>query len=259
MGIRYLKALQCRLLSAENVFFYAAGCITEADARFLCSLMEERKIHHAPKRGNIAPVPHGFLNRPTAVHIKNAPYTSVKLCFDCPVGAQELPALYLLWDMLFGGETALLHRRLSEDTGLIYSFDGAIDVYDNLSLFSLVFEIRHDKLYAGVSEALSAFATLSEQIESRLYSVLPAYTDNAPLLLDSPASMISTFAYENHILGQGFSDIDARKRAFISVTPQRLRELADLTFRAKNLTLALKCNKSKTDEARLCSLFSLLK
>ena len=122
LGIKALKGLQKRLLSPENICFYAAGRITEEDVSFLAKKMEKKCLYHSERLKNEAPVPTAFRNRPKTAHVKNAPFSAVRICFDSPGTAEELPALYLLWDMLFGGETSILHDRLSERTGLTTIF-----------------------------------------------------------------------------------------------------------------------------------------
>ncbi len=258
IGVKRLKSLQQELLSTENLFFYAAGHVSSADIEMLARLLEIEPTSHAQLRRNVAPVPPSFGRREGNVHVKNSPFTSVCMSFDCSATVRSLPALYLAWDMLYSGEMSILHHRLSERSGLIYSFDGYIEAYDNLSLITLTYDVRADKLYQSVEEAILAFASVAELAEKHLPYVLPAYTDNAPLLRDTPSSLTSTFGYEGHILSQGYRSVEERSETFCAVSASDIEQLAASTFRASALTLAVKANKSKLDTERLLRLFELL-
>ncbi|MBQ9115881.1 MAG: insulinase family protein [Clostridia bacterium] len=258
MGVKRLKELQKKLLACENLFVYAAGGIDKNALTELVELLEKRGIYHAEPLSACAPVPAAFGKRPRTVHIKNSEYTYVRLCFDCHAGARELPELFLLGDILFGGNSSVIHDALSERTGLIYSFYSYVDVYENISEYSLSFEVRSDRLYRSVEEALKTFATVGDHVEEYISYALPEYVDNAVILRDSPSDITSKFAYETHVIGQSYKSIDERKNAFLAVTPEKLRALAQSTFRPENLTLAISASKKKTDIARLCSMIDLL-
>lgn len=259
LGVKKIKVLQKQLLSVGNVFFYVAGNVSEKSILELSELVSNNEIGSSEKNLYLAPLPKDFCARKRDIHIKNANYTAVKMCFDSPLTASSLPTLYLLWDILFGGETSVLHDRLSEKTGLIYSFNGYIDIYENLSSFSLNYEVRGDKLIQSVEQAFHAFSTVSELTEKHLKFVLPQYTDNAPLLKDDPSLITSTFGYECHILSQAYRSTEERSAAFIRVTPDALSKAAKATFRPENLSLTLKAPKSKVSIEKLSSLFDILK
>lgn len=259
IGVKKLKLLQKKLLSAENLFFYVSGAVSPSDVQKLSERLAELSVSHTIPLTNTAPIPIKFGAREQQLHVKNANYSAVRICFDCKATSKDLPKLYLLWDMLFSGETSILHDQLSEKKGLIYSFDGYVDTYDNLSLFSLNYEVRSDKLYRSIEQALGAFASVSELAYTHLPYVLPAYTDNAPLLEDSPTAISSTFGYEAHILGQSYRSVYERSNAFNSVSAESIARLANETFRPENITLALKTNKSKLDSEKIYSSINILK
>ena len=84
------------------------------------------------------------------------------------------------------------------------------------------------------------------------------YIENGRLLYDSPRDLNFTFAYDNHVMSAGYDSIDTRAALYAAVTPERLREVADIIFRPENLTLTVKGNKKKIDTdtlRRLCNNF----
>ncbi|MBR4835806.1 MAG: hypothetical protein IKU99_02225, partial [Clostridia bacterium] len=73
------------------------------------------------------------------------------------------------------------------------------------------------------------------------------YVTNAYLLYDNPRETNFTFAYDNHIMAEGYDSITARAERYERVTPERLRRVAEILFTRDNLTLAIKGNKKKID------------
>ncbi|MBR2460220.1 MAG: insulinase family protein [Clostridia bacterium] len=258
IGITRLKEIQKKLLACENIFVYAAGSFDTSKLTDLAVLLEKRGIYHAPRRGRCAPVPADFGKRPRTVHLKGSDYTYVRICFDCPAGARDLPAIFLLGDILFGGNSSVIHDALSEQSGLIYSFYSYVDIYENISELYLSYEVRSDRLYRSIQEAFTTFRQVGDCAEEYIKYALPEYVDNARILEDSPSDLTSKFAYETHIVGQNYKSAEERKAAFLAVTPQKIRELAYSIFRPENLTLAVKASKKKTDTDSLRSLIDIL-
>ena len=73
------------------------------------------------------------------------------------------------------------------------------------------------------------------------------YVTNAYLLYDNPRETNFTFAYDNHIMSEGYDSITARAERYERVTSERLRQVAEILFTRDNLTLAIKGNKKKID------------
>ena len=258
IGIKKLSNLQKEMLSAENVFFYAAGNFSDQSLDELIALTEALTLKSSDPVECVVSAPANFGNRNREVHIKNSTYTCVQMCFDIPVSSRNLPALYLLYDIIFAGNTALMHDALSEQSGLIYSFNSGFDTYKNLSALYFSFDIRKDKLYRSIEESMKVFASVSENVEEYIKYALPEYTDNYAMTEDSPSKLTSIFGFESHILDLPYRSADERKSAFASVTAEDLRKLAKQIFRPECLTLTIKANKKTTDKERLRSYIDLL-
>ena len=52
-------------------------------------------------------------------------------------------------------------------------------------------------------------------------------------------------------MSSGYSSIEERTRLYKSVTPERIREIANIVFRPENLVLTMKGNKKKIDTKKL--------
>jgi len=259
IGVNALKELQNKMLTAENIFIYAAGNYTDNDIISLISLLEAYSISHGDALDYTVALPESFGNRPHEVFIKNSVYTVVQASFDIPLPAEKYPALCLLSDMLFTGNTALIHDALSERSGLVYSFTNYLDIYKNASTVYLMYEVRSDKLYKSVEEAMRVFSTAGEKAEEYLKYALPEYTDNYALVEDSTSGLTSKFAFEAHVLDLPYRSAEERKNAFGAITPKEIREIADTVFRPECLTLALKAHKKNTDTEKLLNAVDILK
>ena len=102
------------------------------------------------------------------------------------------------------------------------------------------------------------FHDLKKGIEERLSYALPPYVDNAYIMYDDVDDFNWCFAYENHILECGYSNIEDRKAAYQNVTAERLGIVANEILTKENLTVTLKGQKKKVDISALEALIQNL-
>ena len=114
--------------------------------------------------------------------------------------------------------------------------------------------MKESKLYEAAQTTAQLLKDYTEKLIDPDRCMRAVYVDNAYMLLDDPRDLCFTFAYDNHILGLGYRDIDDRRRAYASITPERLREVAREVFRAENMTVALKANKKRVDTEKLTNI-----
>ena len=160
--------------------------------------------------------------------------------------------------MLIGGNNAILFRELSELRGICYDVQGATERYNNTGSFTISLEVRENRLYEAAELVLRLLREFTETLYPEEGLMKASYVDNAYLLYDDMREMNFTFAYDNHIMDLGYEDIEARRRAYSSVTSERIREVARELFRPQNLTLTLKGNKNKIDTAKLAEIIKTL-
>ena len=250
-GLKLLRRERKRFLTKENTFFYVGGSFTEKNLSFLSSLIEKQELYSAPIFTNIAPVPARFGKRDCTVAVKNSASCSVKLSFDIKNGDYSLPELFCLSDCLFAGESCPMYRELSENTGLIYSYDEALLCFENISFLSVSYEVRADKLMRSIETVIKMLNDAKSHAGERLRLVTPAYTDNAYLSLDSAETIASDFGYFNHILGCKYYSVNDRISAFSSLSGERITALAGEVFTPDNLVISVKGNKKKIDTAEI--------
>lgn len=251
IGIRALDSFRKEVLTAENLFFYATGNVTEEDLIYLADLADGYKLPRGEGRGNTAPVPTYFGKRGAAVHIKGADFTKLRFTFDVDTSRVSLPELDLVYDQLLGGYSSELFMELSERRGMIYDLGGGVERYENLGVFSFNFEIKEAHVAEAVSLIVDILRRHKEELLPEKSIVRAGYVDNAMMLFDDPRELNFTFAYDNHIMRCGYGSIEDRRAAYADVSPERIREACRALFCPENLTLALKGSRKRIDAAAI--------
>ncbi len=259
-GIKKLKSDMKKLFTKENIFFYVGGNFDSSGLEHLAREIEKYTVYSGIPLKNSAQLPTNFAKRSCRVEVKNASSTTVKLSFDVSSSGHTVSELFCLCDALFAGESCPMYRELSENTGLIYSYDDCITCYGNFSILSVTYEVRADKLMKSLDAVLRIFADAKNTIASRLPFILPAYTDNIYTTLDDAESIASDFGYYNHILGCSYGTVEERRREFEEVSPDSLTALARETFDPQRTVIAIKGNKDKIDTEKIRKMcFEILK
>ena len=244
-GIRTLKAKQPQLISRDNIFFYVGGAITENDVDTLCSEIGQYNVCADSPILNECPLPTDFGKRDAHVAVKNSPVTSVKLSFDVDTSGSSVAKLFYLCDLLFTGESCPAYRELSENTGLVYSYEESIAYYGSFAVLSISFDVRADKLQKSLETVLKIFADAKGTLGKRIPFIRAVYEDNVFIAQDDSENIVSEFGYYNHILGLDLTTIEKRREYFLKVEETEINELAEKVFTHDNLVIAIKGNKKK--------------
>lgn len=249
IGKKALVEVKEELMSVGNCFFYLTGAIRPEHLYFVEKQIER---HHFPKtkklRDNLAPLPPVFFQRDGKIQIKNSDFTLIRLSFDLRSDCYTDAELTLLSDVLFHGDYCKIFQELSEKSGYIYSFSSCLEKYNNIGSMHLAYEVQPQNLEKSFIRALEIFQEMKTHIGDELEYVLAPYIDNSVMLLDDPEDLNWTMAYEAHVLGNPYKDLEDRKKAFLAVTPERLMEIATDIFRPENLLITMKGNKKKLEE-----------
>lgn len=253
-----LESYRRSVMTPENMFFYLTGNVSEDNIRALAREIEKYTLDSGNYNENIAPVCSDFGRREGSAHIKNADFTMLRFTFDMDMTRITLAESDLIYDMLFGGNNSLFFIEMSERRGLCYDISGFVERYLNIGELTISFEVRPSQIY----EATETVVAILTDLKTRLFSdgelMKAGYVTNAGLLYDSPSELNFAFAYDCHIMNAEYGCIEDRSKAYASVTPERIREIANELFRPENLTLAVKGNKKKIDCDRLESIIKTL-
>lgn len=255
---RRLEEYRKRVFSPENLFIYVTGNVPDSELDGLAELIGSIPLSGCEIHGNVAPVCDNFGKRGGNALVKSGDFTMARFNFDLDMSRVSSAECDLLYDVLLGGYDSRLFMELSERRGLFYDVSGAIERYRNIGCLYFYYELSPSKLYEAVELTLAELSALCDELLSDERMMKVGYVENGRLLYDSPRDLNFTLAYDNHIMSSGYDSIDARSALYSAITPERLREVANIIFRPENLTLTVKGNKKKidTDELRrLCNNF----
>lgn len=249
IGKKVLAAAHQTYLSREHLFFYVTGGVGTAELQDLARHIESYQIGSSVElRNNMAPVPGGFFHRNAMTAIKNSADSVIRFSFDLDMTRHSLAEYILLYDILFDCENAKVHQELSEKLGYIYSFDPSLEQYSNVGNLAFQYEVKPGKLLDSVSRVVALLQELKAGIREELDYVRAAYIDNAELALDHAETFNWTQAYENHILNQGYTDLETRIQQYAQVTPEALTRLAREVFVPDRLIVTIKGKKEEKQE-----------
>lgn len=246
-----LQEYRRRVFVSENFFFYITGNFTESDVSLLMKLIDSKDVPRGVARDNIAPVSKKFLSRDSSVQVKNADYTMLRFSFDVDMRNLSVPATDLLYDMLLSGYNSRLFIEMSEQRGLLYDLNGALERYSNAGELYFSFEVKERDVCDAVALTVSVLKEIKSTLPNERDCMKAGYVDNAYMLLDDQRDLNFTFAYDNHIMELGYASVDERRAAYAAVTPEEINRTACQIFRPECLTLSVKGNKKKIDTARL--------
>ena len=157
---------------------------------------------------------------------------------------------------MLSGYNSKFFIEMSEKRGLFYDVNGATERYKNIGTFTFSFEVRPDAVYEATETTLSILAELKESLLPPDECMKAGYVDNAFMLYDDTRELNFTFAYDNHVMDNGYSSLAERADRYQNITPEKLRDAAREIFKAKNLTLTMKGNKKKINTEKILEIIN---
>jgi predicted Zn-dependent peptidase len=140
---------------------------------------------------------------------------------------------------------------MSEKRGMFYDISGSSERYKNIGTLSFSYEVKERELYEAVRLTLEILNSVKHPECAAAEFVRAGYVDNAEMLLDDARDLNFTFAYDNHIMDEGYSTVEERRDSYGRITPERLSIIAGEVFVKKNLTLSIKCKRKRVDENKI--------
>ena len=251
ISLAKLESYRKRVLSAENIFFYITGNFTDKDLEELACHIDKYELGDMPMRDNMAEIPADFGKRPNDVFIKNADYTILRFTFDIDMSRFSISEIDLLYDILLSGYNSKLFSELSEKRGLCYDITGGTERYKNIGTLHFSFELKERDVYDAAKIVVDILSEIKSKTLKPDECMKAGYVSNAYMLYDDFRELNFTFAYDNHIMGENYSSIEDRIARYKSITPERIREVANEIFKRANLTLTAKGSKKKIDKDRI--------
>ena len=242
-----LEEYRRRIFTSDNLFVYLTGRYGDDELDYLSDLLGEAMLNEGEKHENNAPVSQKFGKREPKLHIKNADFTMLRFSFDMDMSQLNPGEDDLIYDILLGGNNSRFYIEMSEKRGLFYDISGSVEKYRNIGTFSFTYEVRVGSVYEAVGLSLSILKEMKTELLSERECMKTQYVDGGELLLDDVRELNYTFAYDAHVMCYPYRSVSERANAYSLITPERLREVANIIFRPENLSLTMKGNKKKID------------
>ena len=247
-----LETFHSESLGAGNVFFYVTGSYTERDMEYLINAIdtayEKGDIKESIPRENVAAVPKNFMNRKCNVKIIKSDKNEIRFSFDFDTSKYSMAQIDLLYDILFDGECCKVFKKLSDESGIVYSYSSSIEQYNNIGNIYFSYEVSKKNLLRSIKEIVSILGKLKEGIKDELVLAKPVYADNAAMMLDLPERLNWVMAYEGHVLNAGYKDVMERKKAHLNVNAEDIVKCAREIFTDDNLCITIKTTDKKLDK-----------
>ena len=246
-----LEEYRKRVFTKENIFLYVTGNFSAEDIAGLSTLVEKWELSGSEIHENSAPVPFDFGKREPTSYIKGGSFTMVRFNFDMDMSKISVAASDLVYDLLFSGYASRFFVEMSEKRGIFYDVSGNMERYKNIGSLAFSFEVRADRIYEAVELSLKLLLDMTEQLYAEDDLMKAGYVKNAGILLDDMRELNFTFAYDNHILSEGYTTTAERADRYSKVTPEDIRKTAKLLFSPENLTLTVKGSKKRIDKEKI--------
>lgn len=268
-----LEAFHKESLMGENVFLYVTGAFTDKDMEYLVNAIDKayekggynittqedkenkkeagdggKTTWRRVPRENVAAVPKKFFNRNCNVKIIKSDKNEIRFSFDFDTTKYSLAQIDLLYDILFDGECCKVFKKLSDESGIVYSYTSSIEQYNNIGNIYFSYEVGRKNLVRSIKEIARILKELKTGLSDELSLVKPVYSDNAVMLLDLPERLNWVMAYEGHVLNAGYKDVMGRKKAHLNVNTEDIVKCAREIFTEDNLCITIKTTDKKLDK-----------
>ncbi len=242
-----LEAYRRRLFVEGNLFVYLTGNFTDDEVKLLSDSLSSVKLYNGKRQENLAPVSNNFGKREPMVYVKNDDFTMVRFNFDMDMSRIPKGVDDLIYDILLEGYSSPFFMEMSEKRGLFYDLSGGVEKYSNIGSFFFSFEVRSDKTEEALRAALSILCDFKSHALTERECMKAAYTRNGMMLLDDVRDLNFTFAYECHVLDNQYRTVGERVEHYSAITPEMIRQVAEIIFSPENMVVTVKGNKKRLD------------
>lgn len=254
---KQLSAAHREIFSASNIIVCLTGNVSDELLNKTKFVLEKQEIsQNVPFRDNTAPVTKSFGNRSCKIVHYCSNDARMRLCFD--MDCQEITRAErdLLYDVLFTGETCKFYQRLSEENGLVYSFDAYLGDYRNIGCISVFMEYANADFLLLIKEIVKIFQEI-KQGNFNLSCAKANYTSGREFLLDNPHDLNWSLMFKSRFLGTEYAFKDTAN-VYESITDERIVNAARKIFTTENLVAVIANKANEKDLQTAKNIFSEL-
>ena len=251
ISLKRLNEFRKEILSKDNCLIYVTGNVAQENIEKLKQKIGDLDITDSKTPRSITVVPcDEFFNRNGEVKVKNGYWHYIQFGFDIDTLKYNNGVLDLIYAILFKGEKALLHKFLSEENPIIYSYDATLEHYDNVGNLNFLFEVDKNKIEEAIAAVLKLFCDVRAgrfNFEANLaYEIAAAKMD-----IDRPDSLNWNMAYYNHISKTKPLDYNEEFCGRFKITKDEVIAAAKEIFTYNNMTVAIKGDKRKINTQKI--------
>lgn len=246
IGFEALDKEYKRWFSVGNFFFCGAGNmpgLKKLGERI--AMLQPGK--DAPPEKGMMDIPEDFFHRDGKIVIELKDYTYLRFAFDVDTSRYTEPECMILRSWLFGTDGPF-YMKLSEETGVTYTINSSLDRFANVGSFYFEYETDIKLLTRSMEIVVQILNETKNVPDEIIETVCRACAFDADFVRDNCADYCYIWGHDNGYKNMGFQSHEARKAAYISVKPERIRKMAKEIFRSDNLTLYVCSSKRKNDE-----------
>lgn len=254
---KQLSSARREIFSANNIIVCLTGNVSDDLLNKTQAVLDRQECtQNIPFRDNTAPVPKSFGNRSCKIIHRNSKDSRMRLCFD--INCQEITRAErdLLYDVLFTGENCKFYQRLSEEKGLVYSFDAYLGDYRNIGCMSVFLEYANGDFLVLLREIVNILQEI-KQGDFDLSCAKTNYTLGREFLLDNPEALNWSLMFKPRFLGTEYSFEDAPK-VYDDITKEQIVTAARRIFTTENLVAVIANKAGERDLQIAKSIFSQL-
>lgn len=248
ISLKKLNSYRERIFAKDNVFIYVTGNVNDCSVEKLKNKLSGVKISNfSPNFENKINSIGNFFNRDKNITVKQSDWTYIQIGFDVETQKYKIGVHFLLYSVLFKGDSALFYNMMSEDNAFVYSYDATYEQYDDVSNLYFKFETDPKKIYSvftAVAEMLNNFKNGKFNFDA----FLKLEKLNCKRELDNVGNLNWSLAYYNHILKSDCIDYTKDDYGIYGgLTKEDVIYAANEIFKTSNMTIAMRGNKRKTD------------
>jgi predicted Zn-dependent peptidase len=231
-----LRRHHARHYTAANAVLCFAGAVRIEN----CFRLARRYFSDMKKGGRIlAEAPPLAQKKPRFVHVPNAAsQTTMRLAFRALSDRDPRePALEMLLRVLDDGMSTRLYERICDEKGLCYDVGALYESYEDDGVFDVAAEAQHDRIADVAREILAVLRDLAETgpTSEELDHAKARHGWQTRAMLDDPESLAGFYALS--ALSGLAPTPDERHEQLESVTPEDVRQVAELVFRSDRMSV----------------------
>lgn len=247
ISVKKLNDYRKSCFSQGNCIIYITGNVDNKDIEKLKEKISKIDIQkNESVRTNTISVNNEFFHRNGTINIKNSYWHCVKIGFDIDCSKYSGGVLDLLYAVLYKGDKALVYNYLSEENPLIYSYDSTLEQYDNVANINFKFEVKKTNLENAIKNVVLLLKKVKAG-EFNFEASLKSEMYSSETEIDKPDDLNWSMAYYNHILASQPIDYSDEFYGRFRISKEQVIDAAKEIFQVKNMTIAIKGNKKKTN------------